>query len=149
MNVHQEECPLVRIGSLFKTVFLFIVVCPGAALILVTLRKRVFVCHQPRLSQYSTVRITQSARSSCFIQNSPSATLFICLREQVCGAALLYDPAHFPLTFHFLYSHPVSVTTALCESVCCLHFQCVLTVQGLGSYSLAPLCLFPSVDYCN
>lgn len=55
-----------------------------------------------------------------------SAYPSVCLsvRISLCGAALLYDPAHFPLTFHFLYSRPVSGAAALCECVCCALSVC-------------------------
>lgn len=94
----------------------------------------------------NTVQIKLSAKSSCFIQNYPSASLFICLSERtsVCRTALLYDPAHFPLTFHFLYSHPVSGTTALCETVCCAVSVCshwLVLCRGCCSYLSAPSCL--------
>lgn len=80
-----------------------------------------FVHSTMAVSQCNTTRIKVSAPSSCFTPNYPPDCVFICLsvRTSVCWTALLYDPAHFPLTFHFLYSHPVSRTTALCECVCC------------------------------
>lgn len=58
---------------------------------------------------------------------SVSVCLSVCGNQCVCGTALLYDPAHFPLTFHFLCSHPVRGTTALC--VCLLLAFIVLSVS--------------------
>lgn len=76
---------------------------------------RWFVCSRAWLCRSKT-----PAPSSCFTLNYPSACLSVCLRVRVsvCTTVLPHDPAHFPLTFHFLCLHPVSVTAALRECVC-------------------------------
>lgn len=57
-----------------------------------------------------------------------SVYLSVCLSVRItcvwsCAALL---PAHFPLTFHFVYSRPVSGTAALSECVCCAVSLCSL-----------------------
>ncbi len=94
-------------------VFLLIVGHPWSPPVFITLRKLV-ICVVSHGCHCKTPWIKVSVRSSCYTPNYPYP-LFI--RLSVC-LAVLYDPAHFPLTFHFLYSHPVSGTTALCDSVC-------------------------------
>lgn len=87
------------------------------------------MCSQPWLCHSTAPNQSLSAPSSCFASKLPVCLLLHLsvsppVRISVCGTVLLYDPVHFPLTFHFLHSHPVSGTTVLCTSVL---FHCALT----------------------
>lgn len=111
-------------------VFLFIVGCSRSPPVFTTLRK--LVCSPPWLCRSKT-----PCESKCLLQvpvlpqtARVPVSLSVCLsvRISVCRTALLYDPAHFPLTFHFLYSHPVSGTTALCCSAGVQYASCCLVL---------------------
>lgn len=93
------------------------------SLVVITLRKRVFVCHQPGLSQYNTVRITVCSKFLFYPKLVVCHFVYLPLRTSVCGAALwpCTLPAHVSLFI---------LTSCQCDNGSlwvCLHFQHVLT----------------------
>lgn len=107
-------------SDVYNMCMMFILGSPRSPSVFMTFRKLlicVCVCSQPWLCR-SEIQMTVFSKFLFYV-NLTCACLFICLavRTSVCGTVLLYDPTHFPLTFHFLCSHPVSGTTALCQSV--------------------------------
>ncbi len=72
-------------------------------------------CGTPRESNCA-LQVPVLPQTTVCLSRYLSVCLCVCVS---CRTAQLYDPTHFPLTFHFLDSHPVSRTTALCESIGC------------------------------
>ena len=113
----------VLISDFYNMCMIFILGCPRSPPVFYYFQEITYlcvcvcVCSQPWLCR-SEIQMTVFSKFLFYVKLT-CACLFICLavRTSVCRTALLYDPTHFPLTFHFLCSHPVSGTTALCKSV--------------------------------